>query len=93
MDMKPQPEDTTIKLPMTFDYNGGRADNTLAKVLATIFLVGGTILFCVLMIFRSNMSFIAKLLYDLGCIIIVSLILRFVVFKETMYSNANEKSK
>ena len=93
MDMKPQPEDTTIKMPMTFDYNGGRADNTVAKVLATIFLVGGAILFCVLMVFRSNMSFIAKLLYDLGCIVIVSLILRFVVFKETMYSNAYETLK
>ena len=93
MDMKPQPEDTTIKLPMTFDYNGGRADNTIARVLATIFLVGGAILFCILMIFRSNMSFIAKLSYDIGCIVIVSLILRFIVFRETMYSNAYETLK
>ena len=36
MDFRPQPGDTSINIPITFDYKGGRGQNTKGKVIVAI---------------------------------------------------------
>lgn len=47
VDMTPQPGDTSINLPITFDYKGGRGENKKGKIILSIADVLLTIIFTV----------------------------------------------
>lgn len=91
--MKPQPDDLTIKLPVTFDYHGGRADNKKSNILVTLVL---TVLLIILEIgFARNdsMEWYIRIVICIGLFTLYALFLRYRVFKERVYSDALETLK
>lgn len=91
-DMRPTEESTTIMLPVTFDYHGGRADDNKGLILSTVVV-------CVLSIFisiavaRSNKEFVVKLLIILAILGLSTTFLRFKTFRELVYSDSLETLK
>lgn len=93
MDMTPQPNDTSITLPITFDYRGGRGQNVKAKVITTIVIVVITTIVCVGIAGNEEMLIWQKILFDLGILYGSLFLLRFLIFKELYFSDIYETLK
>lgn len=91
--MQPEPKDTTIRLPITFDYKGGRNETKKNKWI----LAGVSVVLCLVIIIgifiNNNLSIIVRLLYSVGVLYAFLLFLRFFVFKEQYYSDIYESLK
>ena len=89
----PIPEDTSIKIPVTFDYRGGRSANVKNKVLAVIISI---LVFIVAMIVVwKNPDFSLIIRFALTPVIFFILLVfnRYLVFKEIYYSDRFETQK
>ena len=88
----PTPDDYTLHIPITFDYNGGRGQNKKAKIIITILLsiVG---LSGIIGVILSRMYLYQKLIIALAIFYVVLLFLRIVVFREIYISDLYEKQK
>lgn len=80
--MRPRVGQTTMILPVTFDYSGGRKDSKRdAKIWSVILGVVGLIV-GIGIIFNKDRFFLTNLIIGLGVIYIVSFIIRFFLLKE-----------
>ena len=80
--MRPQKGATTITLPVTFDYNGGRKDSGKYRTIWAVIvgIVGALLGFGT--IFSREGNFILNIFLGLGILFLVSLIIRFVILRE-----------
>lgn len=85
-DMKPDRKSNTIKLPVTFDVQGGRADSVSTKLLASGILVGVWVFLLVCFIL-SDMEFISKLLLPVILAIVVVLIIHFIIVRGRYFNS------
>lgn len=90
MDFTPQRGDSTIHIPVTFDYQPGRSSNTKSKVWISIISVLIVIVTGVVCFSSETLVLWQKIVYFLLVGYIALLVIRFVVFKETHYSNMYE---
>ena len=86
--------ESSIVLPVTFDYKGGRSTNTKTSVLVA--LISAVLLFvvCTGIFTRDSLEWYMKFVYLTVVILGYSFFLRFVVFKENSYRKkfkANEE--
>ena len=91
--MRPQPDDTSIRLPMTFDYSGGRADTKKTKILLTIVV---TVLFLILgiaVLMREELKWYIQVPLEVFIAYFYLYFVRVFIFKENMYSDAYETLK
>lgn len=79
--MRPEMGDSTITLPITFDYSGGRKDtNKMAKVWAVILSIVGLIIFLGVLFGKSDL--ITKLIIAAVVLLSFSTVIRFFLLKE-----------
>ena len=91
--MQPSPQDTSIQIPITFDYKGGRHENSKNKVImTTVTIILGTV-FIVGIALNDQMELWKRILIDLLIFYGALLFLRYVVFKELYYSDIYENLK
>lgn len=91
--MQPSPQDTSIQIPITFDYKGGRHENSKNKVImTTVTIILGTV-FIVGIALNDQMDLWKRILIDLLIFYGALLFLRYVVFKELYYSDIYENLK
>jgi len=91
--MQPQPEDTSINLPITFDYRGGRNENKRNKwitfgvvtIIAIIVIIGVAV--------NSNIPIWKRFVIDVVIFYVCMLFIRYIVFKEPYYSDIYETLK
>lgn len=88
--MKPEPDDYSVKIPVTFDYKGGRHENRKSKIFLTIIIVVITIILLVGIMTNDSKSISNRLLIDAVIFIVSTTFLRFFVFNETVYSDIFE---
>lgn len=90
-EMRPQPGDTTIVLPITFDYNGGRSENSKTKVIwGVIISIIGTLVGIGTMT-SSDGFFILNIAMGIAILFCVSIVIRFFIFKEHKVRNRYAK--
>lgn len=80
--MRPKVGDTSLTLPITFDYSGGRREAKKSKIMWSVILgVIGTIV-GVGIIFSKQGTLFTNVLFGLGEMFAVSLVIRFLILKE-----------
>ena len=89
-DMQPMPSDTSVLLPVTFDYRGGRGQNTKTTIITTIAIILLTIIFAIGVAKREGIEIYIKPFLVIGIIYIGLFLLRFLVLKERYYSDIYE---
>lgn len=92
-DMTPQPQDTSVLLPITFDYKGGRGQNLKTKVILTLVIIVLTIILTIGIAKNEEMGLYLKLPLVFAVIYVGLFLLRFLVFKERHYSDIYEDLK
>lgn len=93
MSMIPQPEDETIRIPVTFDYNGGRGDQRRGNILTTLVLFVVSVVLTIGMIRNDGLEIWQKILFPVLLWVLVSSYVRFKVFREFVYSDTYETLK
>ena len=93
VDMTPQPGDTSINLPITFDYKGGRGENKKGKIILSIADVLLTVIFTVGCASNDNLEIWMRFLLPCVVLYIGLFILRFFVFRELWFSDVYETLK
>lgn len=93
VDMTPQPGDTSINLPITFDYKGGRGENKKGKIILSVADILITLILTIGCALNGNLEIWMRFL--LPCIVfyIGLFILRFFVFRELWFSDVYETLK
>lgn len=91
--MKPEPDDFSIKIPITFDYKGGRNENKRNKILLTVIVVILSIIIIIGILTNDSKEMYMRIILALLVILVASTFLRFLVFKETVYSDIFESLK
>lgn len=91
--MKPEPNDASIRLPVTFDYSGGRADNKKGNILTAIVLTVITIILIVGFARNSNFEWYMRIVICVAIFSVYFLFIRLKIFKERTYSDAYETLK
>lgn len=85
--MRPVKGDTSITLPVTFDYNGGGSEYSKTRKLWAIIVSVIGILASLIMLFGGKNIFIVKLFFSLVILFVFSIIVRFVILKEAKIRN------
>lgn len=93
VDMTPQPGDTSINLPITFDYKGGRGENKKGKIILSIADVLLTVVLTVGCALNENLEIWMRFLLPCIILYIGLFILRFFVFRELWFSDVYETLK
>lgn len=93
VDMTPQPGDTSINLPITFDYKGGRGENKKGKIILSIADVLLTVVLTVGCASNDNLEIWMRFLLPCVVLYIGLFILRFFVFRELWFSDVYETLK
>ena len=88
--MKPQPHDSTITIPVTFDYRGGRGVNVKAKTIAAIAIVLISIIVSLGLAF-SDLNIFFRIILIIVDFYIALFLLRFIVFRELHFSDVYEE--
>ena len=90
--MQPQPGDTTVRLPVTFDYKGGRRDSRRGSAIVSVIMI---LILIVLTIFfiRAEASIWVKLGLIVGFWTVALFVARFILWHEQEYSDAFETLK
>lgn len=91
--MQPSPEDTSIQLPVTFDYRGGRNETKKNKWILAGVVIVIEIIVLIGVATNDEMSILLRFASDLGIFYACLLFLRFFVFKELYYSDIYEALK
>lgn len=91
--MRPEPDDASIRLPVTFDYSGGRADNKKGNILTTIVLTVISIILIIGFARNENMEWYIRIIVCAVVFSIYMMFIRFKVFRERTYSDAYETLK
>lgn len=91
--MKPEPDDYSINIPMTFDYKGGRGENKRQQIILALISVLVTIVLVVFVFSNETSTLIKKICISALILFISSIFLRFFVFKESVYSDIFEGLK
>lgn len=91
--MKPEEGQSTISLPITFDYNGGRGDRKKGNIIVAIVVTVIVILVTIGIIRNNQMPIGTKLLWLGGLYLLSMLLIRFRILKEATYSDAYETLK
>lgn len=89
-DMRPQPNDTTIHIPITFDYKGGRGENKKGKIIISILIGVIVIIVAVALFLRDGLELWQKILYALAVLYAGLALLRYLVFNELYFSDIVE---
>lgn len=90
MDFKPQPGDTSINIPITFDYKGGRAQNTKGKVILAIGISVLTIIGILGTATNNSAEIYIRVFAPFLVFYIGLFMMRFFVFHELWYSDIYE---
>lgn len=90
IDFTPTRDDTTIHIPVTFDYQPGRSSNTKSKVWTTVISILIVIVTGVICFSSETLLLWQKIAYFVLVGYIALLVIRFIVFKETHYSKMYE---
>lgn len=90
--MQPSKDDSTILLPVTFDYNGGHKESTISKVIATFAVLFIDVILTIAFL-RANASWTRRLIFAVLTNVGLLYLLRFGVYKEAKYSEAYEALK
>lgn len=80
--------DNSVVLPVTFDYRGGRSNNSKTSVLVTLISAVLVIFVSVGLFARESTELYMKFVYFATLLLGYSLFLRFVVFKEKKFRGA-----
>lgn len=91
--MRPEPDDYSVKIPITFDYKGGRNENKRNKILLTLVVTIISIILIVGVTTNDSKEIYSRLIIDVIILLVVTTFLRFFVFKETVYSDIYESLK
>ena len=91
--MIPDVDDRTIRLPVTFDYNGGRGDKFKGNILTVIITLVLAIIFIVGICRNVDMTVAGKVIGVAAVVAVVNVFLRFKVLHELTYSDAYETLK
>ena len=89
--MTPQPYDTSFRIPITFDYQGGRGAGTKGRIFISVVVIILSLLASISAWVNLDIGVILK---GVVVIIILSLglfLLRYLVFKEQWYSDIYEE--
>ena len=94
-DFQPDVDDTSISIPITFDYKGGRSQDKKGKIMMSIiivvlFILGEVIILTAL---KESMEFWQRIGIALIYAYILLFIIRFLVFHELRYSDMYEELK
>lgn len=93
MDMTPTPEDTSVTLPITFDYKGGRGQNIKVKVITTLAIIIITTIVCIGIARNQEMAIYLRIILDIVIAYVGLFLLRFIVMKELYFSDIYEELK
>lgn len=93
VDMTPQPGDTSINLPITFDYKGGRGENKKGKIILSVADILITLILTVGCALNKNLDLWMRFLLPCVVFYIGLFILRFFVFRELWFSDVYETLK
>ena len=91
--MRPEPNDTSIRLPVTFDYHGGRADNRKSSIIVGLVLLLVAIVLTVLFVRNNQTSITTKVIEIVITWLVVVFFVRFRLLRESTYSDAYEALK
>ena len=91
MSMEPQVGDTSINIPVTFDYRGGRGGNKKNKIIATISIIVVVGIVCTGLLMNSEMFIYKRLLLAFLVFYVGLVLLRFVIFRELYFSDIYEE--
>lgn len=80
--MKPEKGDSSINLPVTFDYSGGRKETNKSKILWSCILGVLGFIIGVGTMFSDEGFFLFNIVFGLAIMFVVSLIIRFPIMKE-----------
>ena len=80
--MKPKKGDSTINLPVTFDYSGGRKDSNKSKLIWVCVLAVIGVIIGVGIITSDEGYFLVNIIFGLSVMFGISLIIRFPIMKE-----------
>lgn len=89
----PQPGDTSISIPVTFDYRGGRGANIKHKITAVIVFLVIAIVGSIFFWKSDNFFLWQKFIYDLILLYICLLGIRYIALRELYFSDMFEKMK
>lgn len=90
MDFQPKPEDTSINIPITFDYKGGRGQNVKGKIIVGVGAVVLTAIGIAGTVTNKNLEMWMRIIIPFAIFYVGLFILRFVVFNELWYSDVYE---
>lgn len=90
MDFKPQPEDTSINIPITFDYKGGRGQNTKGKIIVSIIIIAITLIGVIGLAMNAQFEIYIRVFGPFLVFYIGLFLMRFLVFNELWYSDIYE---
>lgn len=85
--IRPKKGDTTINLPITFDYSGGRKDSRKGKIIWICVLAIISLIIGLGIITSDDGFFIVNIVLGLAFIYIMSLVIRFAILKEHKIRN------
>lgn len=91
--MIPDVNDRTIRLPVTFDYNGGRGDKLKGNILTVVITLVLSIILIVGICRNVDMTVAGKVVGVAVIVVLVNVFLRFKVLHELTYSDAYETLK
>lgn len=91
--MRPEPDDYSIRIPVTFDYKGGRNENKRNQIILALLTTLISIVLIVIILSNEDNALYKKLIISSIIFLITSVFLRFFVFKETIYSDIFEGLK
>ena len=80
--MRPRVGDSSLTLPITFDYSGGRREAKKSKIMWSVILGVIGLIVGVGIIFNKQGTLMRNVLLGIGEIIGMSLIIRFIILKE-----------
>lgn len=90
MDFTPQPGDTSINIPITFDYKGGRGQHTKGKMILSIGIVVLTLIGVLGIVTNEHIELYIRLFAPFLILYIGLFLMRFFVFNELWYSDVYE---
>lgn len=90
MDFRPQPGDTSINIPITFDYKGGRGQNTKGKIIVAIGITVLTIIGIIGTASNQEAELWFRWFVPFFVFYIGLFLMRFFVFNELWFSDVYE---
>ena len=91
--MQPEPQDTSINIPITFDYKGGRGENKKNKVIATLVCLVLSAILIIGTLTNQNLEIWKRWGLVLIIFYVFMIFLRYYIFKELYYSDIFEELK